>query len=228
LKKSKLIIPITAKTPASALKDISKANKLADLIELRLDCLNNPSSGNIKALVKKSKKPVIATCRFKGEGGEFRGTEIEKSALLEDAIQAGAKYVDLELSMHADLRDYLAGLGARVILSHHDFEDTPLLSHLSNLFDRMQQQRPKAFAFKIVTFARDFEDNARTLMLSQMAAAKKLNLISFCMGDLGKASRILAPAYGGFAFFGSLSEKKNSAPGQITVEDLKKFGLVKK
>ena len=40
------------------------------------------------------------------------------------------------------------------------------------------------------------------------------------MGEFGVMSRILAPKFGGFLTFASLREEANTAPGQITIEEL--------
>jgi 3-dehydroquinate dehydratase len=48
------------------------------------------------------------------------------------------------------------------------------------------------------------------------------------MGPLGLASRLLSPLAGGDFTFASLSEGAESAPGQVTAEELRKlYGMVK-
>lgn len=46
------------------------------------------------------------------------------------------------------------------------------------------------------------------------------------MGEHGVISRLLSPKFGGFLTFGSLAPGKESAPGQLTIADLKNiYGL---
>src|SRR5881394_3513413 len=65
----------------------------ADLIELRLDTVSDPSAAGALA---GRRRPVIVTCRPEWEGGEFKGSEEERRRILADAIDLGADYVDLE------------------------------------------------------------------------------------------------------------------------------------
>jgi 3-dehydroquinate dehydratase len=46
-------------------------------------------------------------------------------------------------------------------------------------------------------------------------------MVSFAMGPLGLASRVLCPLIGGYFTYASLGEGKESAPGQLTVDQLK-------
>ncbi len=74
---------------------------------------------------------------------------------------------------------------------------------------------------KIVTFVRAWEDNFRLLAL--LARAKKLKQITvaFGMGPKGKISRILAPLMGSPWTYASADQGRTSAPGQMTVEDMR-------
>jgi 3-dehydroquinate dehydratase len=41
------------------------------------------------------------------------------------------------------------------------------------------------------------------------------------MGELGKTSRLLSPLFGGFFTFASLERGKETAAGQLTVQEMK-------
>ena len=88
---------IAEKNVSDAIRGIKK-NYDSDMIELRLDYIENLSLKSIKEMLDSSKRPIIATCRKKGEGGKFNGKEDEKLKILEEAIDCGAKYADIELS----------------------------------------------------------------------------------------------------------------------------------
>ena len=74
---------------------------------------------------------------------------------------------------------------------------------------------------KIVTYARDLNDNLKMFQLLERAKKENKKLIGLCMGDLGEISRILSPLYGGFLTFGSLETGQESAPGQIPANVLR-------
>ena len=78
---------------------------------------------------------------------------------------------------------------------------------------------------KIVTTARRFEDNLAVLQL--IPDFPKARVVSFAMGPLGFASRILCPLFGGDFTYASIEAGKESASGQITAGDLSKiYGMV--
>ena len=56
-----ICIPIVAETVEEAKKDIAKAVKLADIIELRLDKIKDVNKDNIVELL--NSKPVIVTLK---------------------------------------------------------------------------------------------------------------------------------------------------------------------
>ena len=78
---------------------------------------------------------------------------------------------------------------------------------------------------KVITTAQGFEDNLTVLQLT--AEFPETKIVSFAMGPLGFASRILCPLVGGDFTYASIEEGKESAAGQITARDLRKiYGMV--
>jgi 3-dehydroquinate dehydratase type I len=74
---------------------------------------------------------------------------------------------------------------------------------------------------KIVSFARSWEDNLTILSLIPFAKARKQEIIAFCMGKKGKVSRLFSPILGAAWTYASLNKVKASAPGQLTVREIK-------
>jgi 3-dehydroquinate dehydratase type I len=71
-----------------------------------------------------------------------------------------------------------------------------------------------------VTTAKRMEDNLTALNFTS-AASSKAKLVCFCMGELGKVSRLLSPLFGGFFTFASLERGSETASGQITIQKMK-------
>jgi len=204
---------------------ISQANGLADLIELRVDFLNPP---RFAPLLEALEKPLIVTHRRRDEGGRYEGSEGNRLAILQEAVDLGADFVDVELrSGRTALEKFIHHpKKSRLILSAHDFERTPSPTVLRRLFQRLE--RYEAEVIKIVTMARSIEDNLRVLSLIPHARARKRGIIAFCMGEKGKVSRVLAPLMGAAWTYASLDRKRVSAPGQMTALEIReaweKFG----
>ena len=76
---------------------------------------------------------------------------------------------------------------------------------------------------KIVTQAQMPEDNLRVLSLIPQARVACREIIAFCMGAAGKWSRVVAPYVGSFLTFAPFSKKGASAPGQFTVNEVRRL-----
>ena len=63
-----------------------------------------------------------------------------------------------------------------------------------------------------------FEDNLSILQLIQ--EFPQARLVSFAMGTMGAASRILCPVVGGDLTYASIGKGGESAEGQMTVREL--------
>jgi 3-dehydroquinate dehydratase type I len=200
-----------------ALIAIKEVNRLADLIELRADYLKG---AKLALLLENRQKPFIVTHRSKEEGGKYKGEERKRLRVLQEAIDLGADYIDVELATE---RSSLQGLirnkrGTQVILSFHDFRRTPSPKELQRLFGQMI--RLGADVIKIVPFAKSWEDNLNILSLIPFAKARRQKIVAFCMGEKGKISRIFSPSLGAAWTYASLNQSRASASGQLTVREL--------
>ena len=211
-----ICIPIVGPNQHKSLEDIATAEPLADILELRLDLM---SDYDLDGLLAASTKPCIVTNRTKREGGQFSGSEEERIEVLKEAIVAGAEYVDIETSTPKELlKPFLESEhNSKVILSYHNFTDTP--EEIEHLYDLMCGM--PADILKIVTYARDINNNLSLFNLIHRAKKDGKKLIALCMGEKGEVSRILSPLLGAFLTFGSLETGKETAPGQITGTSLR-------
>jgi 3-dehydroquinate dehydratase type I len=166
---------------------------------------------------------VIATNRPQAEGGRWSGTEKDRRRLLEEALEWGVHALDVEFSTEANWRrEFYARRGkTRLILSWHDFAGTPETSKLEEHFHAMLAQ--EADILKLVTQAQTLEDNLRLLALIPRARAAGQEIIAFCMGPLGKWSRVAAAFLGSFLTFAPFNPKQASAPGQVTVDEMRRI-----
>lgn len=188
--------------------------------ELRLDYLAQP---DLKRLFRTRPGPVIVTNRRAEEGGRWGGSEPDRRHLLEEALALGVDCLDVELAADVAWRRELAARrgDTRLILSWHDFSGTPEMPRLEEVLEEMLNA--EADIVKMVTMAKHPEDNLRLLSLIPQARARGREIIAFCMGPLGKWSRIAAPLLGSFLTFAPFSKSKGSAPGQLTVNEMKRL-----
>ncbi|SEM15602.1 3-dehydroquinate dehydratase [Syntrophus gentianae] len=227
----KVCIPVVGPGSDEALKQISAASPLADLLELRMDLI---SGGNLKDLVGEIRRnpfpvKIVVTHRKGEESGlspvaENSEREGERIAVLQEAILLGVDYVDIELSSPVALRETLKSLigehlgRTQLIVSCHDFSSTPSDAALEDLWRACREAGARVI--KIVTFARTMADNLRVLRLIPWSLGKGQEIVAFSMGELGKISRILAPLLGAHFTFASLEKETATAPGQLTAAEL--------
>jgi 3-dehydroquinate dehydratase type I len=202
-----------------ALSLIERAEKAqADLIEVRLDFLE--ASRNLSDLVKSTKIPLIATNKLLSENGNFAGTETERQQTLFNAAKNDFEYVDVDLSSpkHKETIGKLKLLGAKPIVSYHKFDGALSVSEMEKVLE--QEIASGASVCKIITTAKQIEDNLTALnFVSTMSS--KTKLVCFCMGELGKVSRLLSPMFGAFFTFASLQQGNETAVGQMTIQEMK-------
>jgi len=239
-----ICIPITAGTNKEALRDIERSCPIADFIELRMDLIAEGAlaeliaaarscSGTIRIIVTKRKKTEAAPAgKLLNIEAGTTDTARKKIFLLKQAIELGADYIDIELTEGkeniAELISDCAAHGGKtkVIVSYHNIKTTPSLQKLKNIFQ--QAVAAKADVVKIVTLAKTAEDNLKVLSLIPYARKNSIAIIALCMGEEGRISRAVAPFLGGFLSFATLEQGTQSAPGQLTVQEMKQINKLVK
>ncbi len=217
MKRPRICAVIVSDNP-EAVKEVTP---FVDLFEARIDLIGD----RWQELVKHLEKPWIACNRSAEEGGSWQGNELKRREELLSAIELGAGIIDIEL-VTGNLKEIIQTVKKRTkcLLSFHDFKGTPPLDRIREIVQR--QLEAGADICKVVTTAQKFEDNLTVLQI--ISDFPKTRVVSFAMGPLGSASRILCPLVGGDFIYASIEEGKESASGQITVKDLRKiYGMLK-
>lgn len=216
-----ICVSVASETVPRAIETAQRSWRAADVTEIRLDTLSHPE---IRPFVEQLKGPLLFTNRAEWEGGFFIGTEAERVGLLLEAVQHDCALVDLELRAAPELRGELLDCLAqhphtRLIISWHDFEGTPANEILGEILQ--EQAESGAHIGKIVTSAREPQDVFRVLQLLGLAEESGFPLIAFCMGSIGRISRLATVTLGGYMTYGSPEGCRESAPGQIPVAVLR-------
>jgi shikimate dehydrogenase/3-dehydroquinate dehydratase type I len=182
---------------------------------------------------------IIVTCRKKEEAAlvdKFIDKEAaipdEKIGLLKSAIEFGADYIDIELAEGSaaieELKAYCRQKGGftKIIVSFHNIKMTPTLAKLKEIFHKCHAAKPAIV--KIVTFAKTPEDNLKVLSLIPYARKYSQDIIALCMGDEGRISRVAGPFLGNYLSFATLEQGTRSAPGQLTIQEMKQINRLVK
>ena len=191
----------------------------ADLLEIRLDALEEPK---VAPFLDVASPPLLFTFRALGEGG-LRDVPLEtRLNLLREAAKGGAFAVDLEL---ASGEEAILGLRhhcekTKLLLSFHDFRETPPLERLQGVVEEMK--RLGADWGKVVTMARDTSEALEVLRLIPWARRELgFPLTAFAMGPQGKFSRVVCLLLGAPLTYAAPPGGKAAAPGQISGDKLR-------
>ncbi|GAH38522.1 unnamed protein product, partial [marine sediment metagenome] len=171
-------------------------------------------------LVRHLNKPWIACNRSPDEGGNWCGGEEKRIEQLLKAVELRADIIDIELEMK-NLAEMVSLIKerAKCLLSLHEFKKTPPLNKMREIIQR--EIDAGADICKLVTTAQRLEDNQAVLQL--IADFPQTRVVTMAMGPLGLASRLLCPLVGGDFTYASIEQGKESAPGQLTVRELRKL-----
>jgi 3-dehydroquinate dehydratase/shikimate dehydrogenase len=188
-------------------------------LEFRLDYLPNPLQGveAIRTFLKEYPEAMIlATCRRHQNHGRYNGSIEEQVHILEAAIEAGARAVDLEIESAENVAAKLDNLRANAffIVSFHNFESTPAMDTVVK-----RVMKVNADAYKLVTTARKPSDMYRVLSIGK--AHPKTQTILLAMGEIGFPSRILSPSFGSIYTYAAPLSAEGTAAGQVCAHQLR-------
>jgi len=195
-------------------------------MEFRLDYLPQPEKG-VEAIRRFLQEypdaSILATCRRHQNRGKFNGSIEEQVRILEAAIDAGARGVDVEIESADAVGVKLEALRGRVcfILSYHNYDSTPALEPVLR-----RMMKIPADGYKVVTTARKPSDIYRVLSL--IKAHPRAPMILLSMGELGMPTRVLSPAYGGLFTYAAPSSAEGTATGQMSAKVLRNLYRIEK
>lgn len=188
-----------------------------EMAEIRLD--ESPLTvEEISELFAGTDIPLVATCRCKGGRKEWEVAE----AKLVAAVEAGAKFVDLEIEAPAPvgkrMRQLCRTYGTTFIRSFHDFTGTPPEVALRSMGERCSMFGGDIV--KLVALARTPEDVARMMWLYEDTPNPE-KLIAFAMGEIGRKSRLECLKKGAPFTFAAVSPEEVTAAGQWSTADMR-------
>ena len=221
---------------------VMAALEQCEMAEVRLDS----STLSMKEIdeVFSSDVPLVATCRIEDvkarelqdpslsdQSREIKAMQIVEKRLLR-AIEAGARYVDVEIEVQKQLSKRIRSAahenGTVFIRSYHDFEGTGSVEELRSMVEKCRYHG--ADVVKLVTMAHSQEDVDRVLSLYEWCNTEAGNgvealadggLVAFCMGEAGRQSRIDCLREGAPYTYAALTAEEAAAPGQWPMDQMK-------
>ncbi|MEO9364797.1 MULTISPECIES: type I 3-dehydroquinate dehydratase [Candidatus Nitrosocaldus] len=205
--------------------DVARAfNEGSDMVEVRFDYSSKEAINDLLDVVMEHRDRMIFTCRSRDEGGAFNGSEAERLMVLKRLASFRPMLLDVEyktVERDEELYDHLRALNCDLLISYHDFNNTPSRNRLAEIMDGMLKYSRNV---KIVTMAKSVEDNESILSLYDIIKDKYkkkdgIQLVAFCMGEHGLASRVLCTMLGAPYTYAALD--KPLAPSQLTLRQMR-------
>lgn len=209
-----LVGVITVDNVINAFQQVGLAN-LCDILELRLDYLDEWDLDALTMLFQSVEKPVIATIRKENQGGQYQLGACVLYERLRELAKLGPAYIDIEIDVDLEVVRELKEINpaVKLIRSCHVMQNTPedmdsiLTTMQDHLFDH----------YKIVTYAKSMLDTLR-LMVWAKTACQKVSLSCFAMGPGSVLSRVIAPAIGSEFNYVIISNKSQVVSGQMNYQ----------
>ena len=221
---------------------VMAALETSEMAEIRLDSC----SLSMKEIdeVFSSDVPLVATCRvadvkarefhdpsLSEQSRDIKAMQVVEKRLLR-AIEAGARYVDVEIEVQKQLSKRIRSAahesGTVFIRSYHDFAGTASVEELRSMVEKCRYHG--ADVVKLVTMADSQEDVDRVMSLYEWCRTEAANgvealadggLIAFCMGEAGRQSRDDCLRAGAPYTYAALTAEEAAAPGQWPMDQMK-------
>ena len=221
---------------------VMAALETCEMAEIRLDSC----SLSMKEIdeVFSSDVPLVATCRvadvkarefhdpsLSEQSRDIKAMQVVEKRLLR-AIEAGARYVDVEIEVQKQLSKRIRSAahesGTVFIRSYHDFAGTASVEELHSMVEKCRYHG--ADVVKLVTMAHSHEDVDRVMSLYEWCRTEAGNgvealadggLIAFCMGEAGRQSRVDCLRAGAPYTYAALTAEEAAAPGQWPMDQMK-------
>ena len=223
-----LAVPISGKDLQGCKEQITAAVKSgAGMLELRTDYIESLDISKLKELIAAAKQtalPIIVTCRDSAQGGQKNLPADLRRQILVESVKLGADLVDCEFANFLkddfgnDIKKALAeNKRTKLILSEHNFKEA--FDNLAEIYEEIYSVFPDAIG-KTAYQANHINDCFAAFDVLKEYGDKA---IAICMGSAGIISRIIAKKLGAFLTFASFDENQQTAPGQVSIEKMKKL-----
>ena len=229
----KICVPIPGRTQEEILQTARETGLWnCDAVEWRADLYEDHlSMESFRDMFQKLSKEFRAsspekitlfTVRTASDGG----AEIPRKDYMRMNLYAAGKadLIDIEFRAGETVaRDFVKkaqGAGSNVVVSYHDFSETPPEEELVTLMRNMQETG--ADLVKVAVMPQTEEDVDRLMSATRRMKENyaRVPLITMSMGAIGRRSRVRGESFGSVMTFASVKEA--SAPGQIELEQLRR------
>jgi 3-dehydroquinate dehydratase/shikimate dehydrogenase len=219
----KICVSVCAPTAGELIEQIKRAAGLADVIEIRFDCLTATEMKkflqDLKELKRDFRNDFLATFRPREQGGKRELSKAARKDFWCSGIDEFVDWADFEIDL---IEPFLNWVKLNKIFSFHDFSAVP--EDLPEIYESLSQNFGVT---KIAVQTGDITDAIPIWKLLEKAKSEDKQIIPIAMGESGKWTRVLGLAHGAFMTYAALGGGQETAPGQVSARDLTEVYRVK-
>jgi 3-dehydroquinate dehydratase/shikimate dehydrogenase len=203
-----ICISIAQDSRRLALADMVNAAPQCDLIECRLDRF--AKAPEVGELMTAKSRPIIMSCRRADDGGEWKGSEEDRLAILRQCIISKADYVEIELDAADHVRKFPP---SQRVIAYTNLHEVP--RDLDDIYADMQTKTPDVI--KLVALARTPEE---AWPLVKILVRPPVPTVVVGLGRCSLMLTLLGKKIGAPWAYAALERGMEAYPGQPTVGDL--------
>lgn len=206
--KSLVCLCVTGKTLAEDVAIVEKYKEFIDVVELRVDFLEEDERLKIREFPAMVDIPAILTIRRKIDGGQYIEGESTRTMLFARGLAFAQEdpkknfaYVDFEEDFHIpSLEDAAQAFGTRIIRSYHNMS-----SPIKNIVEKFDELRQNSYEIPKIAFMPHRLSDV-TKVFNEADKWKNTEQIVCAMGPLGLPTRILSERLHSYLTYTSPSE----------------------
>lgn len=216
--KIKYCLPIIKNTKKEVLKSLRIRGY--NFYEIWLDYIQDLDGQFILNIAKKYNNKLIFLFRRKNLEKIKLSLERRKEIIL--ILKKFNVFLDIDfLTQYEDLESLKNSGKIKLILSYHNYRETPKFDYLNILINKMMKYDP--YIFKIATFCKEETDSLNLLNLLLKLNEQRIRYIIVGMGSKGLITRIAGALWGNEINFAPADLAQKSAEGQLTQKQLEKI-----
>lgn len=213
-------LPIIKKDKNEILEIIEKNISEYQFFEVWLDYVENLDEAFIMKITNMLQDKLIVL--FRRQDFESVTMSVEERFNYISLISNSESFLDLDISQKNEL-DHIVknGMSIKLIVSYHNYSETPPSDDLSEILDKMKEYKPEIY--KISTLCQNRHDALRLLKIQTRLKEQNKKHIVLGMGEFGTITRVYGTLWGNELIFAPKTIEENSAPGQLTKSELEKI-----
>lgn len=215
--KIRICTPVTGDTFKEFMSNLKKTFVISDFIEYRIDGIGDFCIQDLNEIKKDIAKDSILTLRSKKQGGKYNFSDSEIISLLNTA-KGFFKYIDMDIDLVKE-RSFKCDIQTRMIISYHNFKETPKFTDLKNIINGIKKYDP--YIIKIATKVNNAKDILTLFRLLDYISENERRIV-IGMGKKGQITRLIGPFLGSYLTYAS-TDYCQTAPGQINISKMRKI-----